>query len=135
MRSAAHLRISPGQSGGGDIELHLRIRGGVAHLRVDGDGGHLVAKSAPELASALSSAGLSLGKLETPSPGPSAALEHSAKPDAQGDGGRRGGDFEFGREEQPRSSERGGGLVSPQQPSRTRSGPTPTAPGRIHVEA
>jgi hypothetical protein len=156
LRNAAHLRIDSGQPGVGEIELHLRVREGVAHLRVDGEGGHLVAARAPELAAALAGAGLSLGRLETPPPSAVAAPPPSAAPDGRtgsesGLGGSAGsGAAPHG---QPGSRQPGGhpGLGEPDARRDPRERGAPAAPiphrtsqghrapaasrSRIHVEA
>jgi hypothetical protein len=70
LRNAAHLRISA--PGVGDLELHLRVRDGVAHVRVDGDAGRALESRAAELSRALAGEGLKLGALDA-KPAPAAA--------------------------------------------------------------
>ena len=135
LRSAAHLRISAGQGGAGDIELHLRIRGGVAHLRVEGDGGHLVGSRAPELASALAGAGLTLGKLEAPAAPSAAPSSHLSFGDGRGQGGGQPGTFESPGDGQPQPGARGDAHPPAPTPSRSPPGRSPSARGGIHVEA
>jgi hypothetical protein len=147
LRNAAHLRIDSGQPGVGEIELHLRVREGVAHLRVDGEGGHLVAARAPELAAALAGAGLSLGKLETP---PSAAPDgrtgsesgfggsagSGAAPDGQPGSRHPGGHPGLGDPDaRPDPRERGPPAAPiPPRPSQGHLAPAASR-SRIHVEA
>jgi len=128
--NAAHLRISTGQAGVGDIELHLRVRGGVAHLRVDGEGGHLVGKSTTELSSALAGAGLSLGKLETPSAAPAGA-QADANRDPAGHGGARDSQGEGFRQPGGEPQERAAATA----PAPRATGRTANRRGGIHVEA
>jgi hypothetical protein len=139
LRSAAHLRIEGAPGGLGDIELHLRVRGDVAHIRIDGDVGRAAAANAPELASALASAGLSLGRLETPPVAASSGTSTSG-----GFGDRRGADpgsaqYQSQPQGQPEPQDRGG-PASPQPPPPPRghrepAGRPPPRGGRVHVEA
>jgi hypothetical protein len=82
LRQAAHLRVDAG--GLGALELHLRVRDGALHLRVEGDGARAVEARAGELSRALAGEGLKLGGIEAPPPDGGAR--------AQGDGGRGGGE-------------------------------------------
>ena len=129
--NAAHLRISTGQAGVGDIELHLRVRGGVAHLRVDGEGGHLVGKSTTELSSALAGAGLSLGKLETPSAAAPAGAQADANRDPAGHGGARDSQGEGFRPPGGEPQERAAATA----PAPRATGRGANRRGGIHVEA
>jgi len=63
---AAHLRLE--SSSLGDLALHLRIREGVAHLRVEGEQGPQLAQRSQELQRALAADGLKLGQLEVERP-------------------------------------------------------------------
>ena len=157
LRNAAHLRIDSGQPGVGEIELHLRVREGVAHLRIDGEGGHLVAARAPELAAALAGAGLTLGKLETPpasvvaAPPPSAGAQdgrtgaesglggsagNGATPNGQPGSRDPGGHPEFGDTGAPPDPRERGAPASPLPPRPSQGHPAPAASrSRIHVEA
>jgi hypothetical protein len=69
LRNAAHLRVdAPGL---GELELHLRVRDGVAHVRVDGEAARLVESRAAELSRALAGEGLKLGHVDVkPLPSP-----------------------------------------------------------------
>jgi hypothetical protein len=137
LQHAAHLRIEANQQGLGEIELHLRVRGGVAHLRVDGDGGHVVAAHAQELATALASAGLSLGQLDGPAarpPVPAAPPAAGAEPQAGGDGRTAGFDAPAQGHAEPRDPGEPGTPAHP-HPSSARRGRSPSGGGRVHVEA
>jgi hypothetical protein len=59
---AAHLTLDDGRTG--EIGLHLRIRDGVANLRIDGGMAGLVEARSAELRLALAREGLQLGTLE-----------------------------------------------------------------------
>ena len=82
---AAHLRIE--SEAFGEVELHLRVRDGVAHLRVEGDAAQAMQGHVPELRAALAREGLSLGRLELGSPtataAPAPAQASSPSADAQ----------------------------------------------------
>ena len=83
LRNAAHLRVeAPGL---GELELHLRVRDGVAHVRIDGEAAHAVEARAAELSRALASEGLKLGQLDA-KPAPAASSSADA-----GSGQQRGG--------------------------------------------
>lgn len=69
--NAAHLRLE--SEGLGDLALHLRIRDGVAHLRVEGDQAGLLVGRGQELQRALAAEGLKLGHLEAERPQVAAA--------------------------------------------------------------
>jgi hypothetical protein len=76
----------------GDVELHLRVLDGVAHLRVDGDGARVVESRAAELSRALAGEGLKLGQLDTrpaPPQSGSAAGDSAPRHQHQGSGHRR----------------------------------------------
>jgi hypothetical protein len=131
---AAHLRIEPAQPGLGEIELHLRVRGGVAHLRVDGEGSHAVAASVPELASALAGAGLTLGQLDVPPPRPAATpAPSSGGADLRSGSDGRGAGFDPPAPGGGDARERGAPPPPPPPPPGRRDR-TPSG-GRIHVEA
>lgn len=134
LQSAAHLRIEGLPGGIGDIELHLRVRGDVTHVRIDGEAGRIAAVNAPELATALASAGLTLGRLETP---PVAAPSSSAPSGGFGEpAGPGGSHFQPPSQGQP-EPHRPGEPPAPPQPRTTRdpSGRNTTRGGRVHVEA
>jgi hypothetical protein len=80
MRNAANLRVDTG--GLGALELHLRVRDGTLHLRVEGEGARAVEARSGELARALASEGLRLAIVEAP--------PQDAR--AGGEGGRGGGE-------------------------------------------
>jgi hypothetical protein len=81
LRNAAHLHVDTGNLGA--LELHLRVRDGAVHMRVDGDSAHVVEAHAAELSRSLASEGLRLAPLEASSRD-GAALQSGA------DGGRQG---------------------------------------------
>jgi hypothetical protein len=137
LQHAAHLRIEPNQQGVGEIELHLRVRGGVAHLRVDGEGSQVGAARAPELATALASAGLSLGQIDAPAgrpPVPAAPAPGGAESHARGDGRTAGFDAPAQGQSEPRDRGEPGTPAHPNSPS-ARRGRSPSGSGRVHVEA
>jgi hypothetical protein len=69
---AAHLRVESDLLG--QVELHVRIREGVAHLRLEGPSASAAQSLLPELRSALAREGLALGEVEiTPAPAQPAA--------------------------------------------------------------
>jgi hypothetical protein len=119
LRHAAHLRIETPADG--DLELHLRIREGVAHLRVDGEAAGLVEAQAGELARALQGQGLRLGSLDLPQPEARAGGEHPAEP---------GLDFERGGRERGAEPDD----PAPRPPPQPRR-PTPAPRGGVHVRA
>jgi len=66
---AAHLRVESGLLG--QIELHVRVRDGVAHVRLEGPAAIAAQSQLPELRSALAREGLALGEVEiTPTSAP-----------------------------------------------------------------
>jgi hypothetical protein len=136
LQSAAHLRIEGAPGGAGDVELHLRVRGDVTHVRIDGEVGRVAAVHAPELANALASVGLSLGRLETP-PVASASPASSSN----GFGHRSGSDPGTGQSHsQPQGQpepDPGGppGPPRPQAASHHPSGRQPARGARVHVKA
>ncbi len=88
LRHAAHLKIETGPMG--TIELHLRVREGALHLRVEGEAARLVESRAGELSRVLAGEGLKLAPIETRSPDAGAA--------GGGDHGQGGRAFEERRE-------------------------------------
>jgi hypothetical protein len=66
LANAAHLRLE--SSTLGDLALHLRVRDGVAHVRLEGEQAPQLAQRAPELQRALAAEGLQLGRLEVERP-------------------------------------------------------------------
>lgn len=80
LRNAAHLRVAA--PGVGELELHLRIRDGVAHVRVDGDAARVVESHAAELSRALAGEGLKLGQLDAKAPTVASSSAGSAHGDA-----------------------------------------------------
>jgi hypothetical protein len=136
LQSAAHLRIEGTPGGAGDIELHLRVRGDVTHVRIDGEAGRVAAVHAPDLANALATVGLSLGRLETP---PVAAPSPSAS--SSGFGDRSGTDPGAGQSQsqpqgqpEPRDPGASGGQPLP-QPASPLSRRQPARGARVHVQA
>jgi flagellar hook-length control protein FliK len=88
--AAAHLRVSSDVLG--EVTLHLRVRDGAAHVRVEASPAFAspVQARAPELARALAAEGIALAKLEVepraPAPVPAAPQEGGIRPDAGGGG-------------------------------------------------
>ncbi|HET7754653.1 MAG TPA: hypothetical protein VFK85_12155 [Anaeromyxobacteraceae bacterium] len=99
LRNAAHLRVAA--PGVGELELHLRIRDGVAHVRVDGDAARVVESHAAELSRALAGEGLRLGQLDAKAPTLPSSSAGSAHGDAASHHHRDRGD---GRGETPPSA-------------------------------
>ncbi len=136
LQSAAHLRIEGVPGGIGDIELHLRVRGDVTHVRIDGEAGRIASLNAPELATALASAGLSLGRLDTPPvAAPSAATPSGAF--GQRSGGDPGANHSQSQSQGQPEPHLPGQPPPSHQPRSTRdaSGRSTTRGGRVHVEA
>ncbi|HTT70098.1 MAG TPA: flagellar hook-length control protein FliK [Anaeromyxobacteraceae bacterium] len=120
LTNAAHLRIDTGSQGA--LELHLRVRDGSLHLRVDGDSAHLVEAQAGELSRSLAGQGLKLAPIET-SPPSEQGLHTSS------DGGRQGEERREAWQEAAEAREQ----AAP--PATARSGSAgATGPG-IHVKA
>lgn len=117
LRHAAHLRVETPATG--PLELHLRVRDGVAHLRIEGDGARLVEGRAGELSRALAGEGLRLGQLDLPARPPSEPGHAGA---SAGEGGGR--DPRQDRPEPP----------PPLPPPPRRPAPRPPSEG-LHVEA
>jgi hypothetical protein len=120
LRSAAHLRLETPTLG--ELELHLRIRENTAHLRVEGDGAHLVEARAGELQRALAGEGLRLGSLDLPGPSTGSEPPSGGPPEHQlaGRGGARNGD----EPQQPAPA-----------PAPTPRRPAPRTSGGVHVKA
>jgi hypothetical protein len=137
LRSAAHFRIEGTPGGPGDIELHLRLRGDVAHVRIDGSIGRAAAANAPELASALATAGLTLGKLDTPQVAASSGSSFNASGDRPFTG-QGSGHFNPQSQGQPEPHDRGAAAQAPPPAPRASGGQPGRQPPRgsnIHVEA
>jgi flagellar hook-length control protein FliK len=62
LRHAAHLKLDAGPLG--SIELHLRVREGALHLRLDGEAAHALEARAGELSRSLAGEGLRLAPIE-----------------------------------------------------------------------
>lgn len=134
LRSAAHLRIEAVPGGLGEVELHLRIRGDVTFLRVEGAGSQAVGMREPELAASLAVAGLSLGRLDLPPvSAPSGAqasggTSHHAGPGSGGSQTHSNG--------QPEPQDRGAAPPAPHPRNEsTPAGRSPPRGTRVHVEA
>jgi hypothetical protein len=84
---AAHLRLQSDTLG--ELALHLRVRDGVAHLRVEGEQAPQLLQHGQELQRALAAEGLKLGQLEAERPQAQAAAPADAARTApdQGQGG------------------------------------------------
>ncbi len=67
----AHLRLESETLG--DLALHLRVRDGVAHVRMEGEQAAQLAGRGQELQRALAAEGLKLGQLEIEKPAVPAA--------------------------------------------------------------
>jgi hypothetical protein len=119
LHHAAHLTVDAGALG--SIELHLRLRDGALHLRVEGEAGRAVEARAGELSRTLAGEGLRLA-IEPPS------REGSALGNA-GDGGRH---FEERREAWNEAADARDRV--PAATSATKTTPTVT-PGGVHVTA
>jgi hypothetical protein len=124
LRQAAHLRVDAGALGA--LELHLRVRDGALHLRVDGEAARAVEARAGELSRALASEGLRLAAVEgPPSDGGSRA---------EGEGGRSAGE----RSEAWQDSREDRAAPQPQhppQPRPARGGGRDGHERGIHVKA
>jgi len=129
LRHAAHLKIDAGAMGA--LELHLRVRDGALHLRVEGDAAHAVEARAGELSRALAGEGLKLAPIET-TPRDGMSRDPGTQQGASGGGERA---FEQRREAWDEAAE-SGGHPSPASPPRS-SQAWPASPGTsgIHVKA
>ncbi|HEX7624638.1 MAG TPA: flagellar hook-length control protein FliK, partial [Anaeromyxobacteraceae bacterium] len=78
LRSAAHLTLDAGTAG--SLELHLRVRDGALHLRVEGEGARALEAHSGELSRALAGEGLKLAPIELGGA--------DAGPRSSGEGGR-----------------------------------------------
>jgi hypothetical protein len=128
LRNAAHLRVESPELG--QIALHLRVRGGVAEVRFDGDRASALRERVPELARALASEGLALGKIDPPAPS-SGSTASSGDPGAHAPSGWEPGSQGDGRKE--RDPDQPEPPAPPAQPTQ-RSG-TARAPNHLHVQA
>ncbi len=135
LRSAAHLRIEGVPGGLGDVELHLRVRGDVALLRVEGAGAPAMGGRETELASALASAGLSLGRLDLP-PVATATGAQAGSSGHRGGADAGPGGSQTSPQGQPEPQERGAAHRPPEpRDENDRSGRNPARGARVHVEA
>ena len=118
---SAHLRLE--SSTLGDLALHVRVRGGVAHVRVEGEQATQVAARGLELERALASQGLTLGRLEAepaqPAPAP-ATSSGQARADTQGGAGQGGSTAQQDDRPPPQDSTGAPGLA-PAQPAARRA--------------
>jgi hypothetical protein len=118
---AAHLRVD---TAGGDLELHLRVREGVADVRADGAAAPLLERHVADLRVALASEGLRLGELHTP--------QSSGAPQSDPSGSNS-------HQQSHRGAPEERAPASPPPPPRAPapSGPRPAdaSKGRIHVTA
>ncbi len=119
LRHAAHLTVDAGALG--SVELHLRLRDGALHLRVEGEAGRAVEARASELSRTLAGEGLRLA-IETPS------REGSAL-GSTGDGGRH---FEERREAWNEAADARDRAPAAAPATKTTSTVTP---GGVHVTA
>lgn len=87
LQHSAHLRVEA--PGVGELELHLRVRDGIAHLRVDGDAARVIESRVADLSRALASQGLELGTLDVREPEAFAGFDQGgAAPRQHRDSGR-----------------------------------------------
>jgi len=86
----AHLHLTTDTLG--DVSLHLRLKDGAAHVRVEADARAAVEARAPELARALAAEGIGLARLE---------VEPRTHPGATASGGDGGGRTSTGSGGQP----------------------------------
>jgi len=121
LRSAAHLTLDPGTAG--SLELHLRVRDGALHLRVEGEGARAVEAHSGELSRALAGEGLKLAPVELG--GADAGLR------AGGEGGRG---FEERRDAWQEAAEARQSPVATPVPA-SHSEAAPQVGRGIHVEA
>jgi hypothetical protein len=134
LRSAAHLRIEGVPGGLGEVELHLRIRGDVTLLRVEGAGAQVVGMREPELAASLAAAGLSLGRLDVP-PVPTASGAQTSGGGSHHAGAGSGGS-QTPSNGQPEPQDRGTARPAPDPRNESpRGGGNPPRGTRVHVEA
>ncbi|MFL5273600.1 MAG: hypothetical protein ACJ79E_16195 [Anaeromyxobacteraceae bacterium] len=119
LRHSAHLRVDAG--GLGALELHLRVRDGALHLRVDGEGARTVEARAGELSRALAGEGLRLASVEAP---PQDGAHTGA------DGGRGHGERRDAWQEARDARD----APTPPQP-RAATTPTPATARGVHVKA
>ncbi|HVP63091.1 MAG TPA: hypothetical protein VMT11_21215 [Myxococcaceae bacterium] len=120
---AAHVMLEAGSAG--EVALHLRVRDGVAELRLDGQAGPALARHERVLSTELASHGLQL-RLDVTAPVQSAARAESLAAGAQGD---RNGQPP---PDDPREAPDDGAPPPRGGPART---PKLRPDGRIHVEA
>jgi hypothetical protein len=114
--AAAHLRVSSDTFG--ELTLHLRVRDGAAHVRLEASAAAAAEARAPDLARALAAEGLALARLdvEPRPPAPVAAPPEAAGLRADADGGGR-------RQERPPRDDAPEPSPSPaQRPRRPRRG-------------
>jgi hypothetical protein len=121
LQNAAHLKVDAGAQGA--LELHLRVRDGALHLRVDGPSAHLVESRSSELSSSLAGQGLKLAPIETGSSQEQPGMRSGS------DGGRQGEE----RREAWNDAEEARDRSSP-APS-TSNEPAAAAKSGIHVKA
>ncbi|OFX26337.1 MAG: hypothetical protein A2V77_19605 [Anaeromyxobacter sp. RBG_16_69_14] len=119
LHHAAHLTVDAGALG--SIELHLRLRDGALHLRVEGEAGRAVEARAGELSRTLAGEGLRLA-IEAP----------SREGSALGNTGEGGRDFEERREAWSEAADARDRI--PVAVPATKPTPTVT-PGGVHVTA
>ena len=139
LRSAAHLRIEGVPGGLGELELHLRIRGDVTILRVEGAGAQAVGMRETELAASLAAAGLSLGRLDLPPVPTASGAQMSGGGSHHAGAGAGSGGSQTQSNGQPEPQDRGAAPPAPPAPDprneSTRGGRNPPRGTRVHVEA
>jgi hypothetical protein len=126
LQHAAHLKIEAGAMGA--LELHMRVREGALHLRVEGDAAHTVEARAGELSRALAGEGLKLAPIES---APRHAMSHGAGTQ-QGAGGGRS--FEERREAWDQAAESEPAQRAP-SPRSSQVRPASHRSGNVHVKA
>jgi flagellar hook-length control protein FliK len=86
LAAAAHLRLSTDTLG--DIALHLRLRDGAAHVRLEADAHGALQARAPELSRALAAEGIAVGRLDVePRAAPAAPAAQAQDAFTQSGGG------------------------------------------------
>jgi len=123
LQSAAHLKVDTGTMGA--IELHLRIRDGAVHLRVDGDVASTMQSRSGDLSRSLAGEGLKLAPIEVGSHDAGAAL-----------GGEGGRGFEERRDAWSEAADARQGGASSTAPGPSGQSESNAASGHgVHVEA
>jgi hypothetical protein len=110
----AHLRLESETLG--DLALHLRVRDGVAHVRVEGEQASQLAGRGQELQRALAAEGLKLGRLELEPPKAPASPQGDLARGAA-DQGQQAGARDRPERESTTSGSQPGATTPPRRPS------------------